>query len=236
MILRLLVSALLVIPAFAQQAIELSLSANGQSELTWYRGGTLLLEAAVFLWDGVQATVEWPAPLQLVILDTQGNAQTWPLESLASTSGPIVLTEAQTAFSVWGISGDGARAIPEGQYTLQVAHPAAGASRRVVLNVTSDSGVDDQMLRGRVASRYWEYKGDQGQALSILISALDNKPDDIGGLSQKADLLDAMGRTDDAIAALQAALNAFGQQYPNASHPPKELSRQLDELLAKANP
>jgi hypothetical protein len=45
-----------------------------------------------------------------------------------------------------------------------------------------------------------------------------------------------MGRTEEAIPVLIAALNAFNQQYPGASHPPRELSRRLDQLLAKINP
>ena len=236
MMLRLLVAFLLTTPVFAQQTIELSLSANGQTELTWLRGGTLLLEAAAFLTDGDQATLDWPAPLQLTIVNAQGVAQSWPLESLASTAAPVVLSETQKASAVWGISGDVAAAIPEGQYTLQVTHPASGASRRVLLTVISDPGADDATLRVRLSSRYWEYKGDQDRALSILNDALNNKPDDIGALSQKADLLDAMGRTDDAITSLVAALKAFGQQYPDATHPPRELSRRMDQLLEKINP
>ncbi len=133
---RFLVAVLLAAPVFAQPAIELSLSANGQTELTWSSGGTLLLEAAAFLTDGDQAVLEWPAPLQLTIVNAQGIAQTWPLESLASTTSPVVLSDTQRASAVWGITGDAAAAIPEGQYTLQVAHPASKASRRVLLTIT----------------------------------------------------------------------------------------------------
>ena len=105
MLLRALVPLiLLATPVFGQQAIELSLSANGQTELTWYRGGPLLLEASAFLAEGDQGTLEWPAPLRLTVLNAAGEAQTWPFENLAATSGPVVLTENQAAFNVWGLS------------------------------------------------------------------------------------------------------------------------------------
>src|SRR5688572_12667744 len=159
----------------AQQAISLSLSANGQTEVTLYRGWPLLLEASAFLLEGDEAAVEWPGPLRLNVRNAQGEIRNWELESLAATDGPLILKEALGAFAVWGASGEATGAIPDGEYALAVDHPAAGVSRRVLLRVEAppDSpSAEQETLKSRLESRYSELKGDFEAALSILDRAL----------------------------------------------------------------
>src|SRR5438309_12845 len=123
--------------ASAQQAVDLSLSANGQTELTWYQGWPLLLGASAVLADGDRGTLDWPAALRMTVQNAAGAAQSWQIEALDASVGPAVLTESQMASAVWGVPAEVTRAIPAGDYVLTVQHPAAAASRRVLLKVTA---------------------------------------------------------------------------------------------------
>ena len=223
---------------WSQQPVALSLSANGQTELTLYGGWPLLLEASAFLVGDQSVVLTWPDLLRITIQDAQGRAQTWPLETLDATKGPVNLGENQSASAVWGMSGEATGSIAAGDYVLIAEDQVLGASRRILLTVAAGPASptpDQNALKGRLESRYREFKGDLEGALAILDQSLQGAANDVGLLAQKADLLEEMGRIEESVVAEQKALTAFRAQFPHPTEPPRGLTRRLDELLAEAN-
>jgi tetratricopeptide (TPR) repeat protein len=223
--------------AWSQQTIDLSLSANGQTEPSVYHGSPILLEAAAFLVDGPEVAISWPAPLQLTVRNGQGAIQNWEWQTLGTQEGPPALSETESATAVWGLSGAATASIPPGEYSIRVAHPAIGSSRLVLIKVEAaplSPTPEEEALNSRIEARYEEFQGNLARALEILDTALSRKPRDIGILSQRADLLEEMGRIEDAMAAAEAALDAFSTGFPLATHPPRGLMLRLGQLLEKS--
>ncbi len=240
--------------ALAQEAppkLALSLEVDGLPEATVYRGWPAILQATVRLEEGAEATLAtrdaWTSSLKLSLTGTGGKPAAWPIQLSIASGTPLKLQSLVDATALFTLTPEDTRALTIGRYTLRAeldtlqtaadgGWKGVARSRLVALGVEDEPPVlppEYEPLKALVASRFEDLRGDKEKALAILNSYLEQKPGYIPALTQKAGLLDDLGRTDEAALAVAAAIEAFRAQFPDSTHPPRGLIRLQNELNAK---
>jgi hypothetical protein len=211
---------------------SLTLAANGTTEAVVYRGWPLLVEVQALLDEGESAQLQWPSPVRLTI--RYANAVvTWPLQFSASPDGMVTITGDRSAGALWTLSAEATSALSTGDYTMRADHSAIGASQLILLTVSdepADLTREQGSLKTRLRSRYEELTGTREAALQMLTDWLATTPDDIAVLGQKSDLLADMERLAEALDSAELALQAFREQFKQATHPPMGLLRRIRTL------
>ena len=241
---RLLVKSFLLVSLLPRVAMaqagtaSLSLSVNGVTEGAVYRGWPLQLEARAFLDEGESAQVQWPSPLRLTVRDAKGAVVTWPLRMAADADSLVEVNAQRSPGALWILGADATAALNPGDYTIRADHPAAGASRMVLITVTDEPAElarEQLSMKARLRARFEELTGTREAALQILNDRLMNTPDDMGVLVQKADLLADMEQYSEALSSARLAVRAFADQVKDATHPPFGLLRRVRMLQIKVD-
>lgn len=251
---RLLITAsLLAVTLSAQTAPSfiLALSANGTGSTTLYPDEPLLLDTMLLLDEGGQASIAmlenqpWTAGLTVSISDSEGKEVpvTWKGFGPPPSSFDF-FSPANSISAVSGIDAATIGTLPAGVYRLNatfdnrsLAAPGSwsGIVRAMTMTLTVSAiprpdGNKQQVFKQRLLAQ-WELRNDKPEtALAFLNRALEVVPDDIVTLSEKASVLTAMDRRDEAVAMLERAIMLFGQRHPDSPHPPRELLSQLRRL------
>jgi hypothetical protein len=232
---RLLFSILPAVAVAQGGRAGLGLSANGTSEAEVFRGWPLLVEVHARLESDEPAVLQWPSPIRLTIRDANA-AVNWPLQLAGTPEGVATVTGDRPVAALWVLSADATLDLKVGDYTMRADHPDAGGSRIVLLKVSEEPAelsLDQGSLKARLRSRYEEVTGSREVALQILTDWLATRPNDIAVLSQKADLLDDMERFGESLTVAEQALQAFREQFKDATHPPFGLLRRISVLQGK---
>ena len=243
--------ASIALPAFCQDAkVEISLSANGSTAGTLYKGWPLILHAVALLDEGDQAALgmadaPWTAALSLRITNAAGAPQTWPLEMVWSAAEPVLLKPLGEAAVFWALPPEATSGLPVGEYTvsltLDTRRSAADwswvgqcRSEQVSLKVAAEPAsleAKQEAFKALVRARYHQLRDEPDTALSILDEWLARNPEDSAALGEKAALLEQSGRLAEALAAYTSAIDAFNKRFPDAIHPPRELMRNRSRLF-----
>jgi tetratricopeptide (TPR) repeat protein len=236
----------------AADAFSLVLHANGGADTALYRGEPLLVQVLLIFEQDEAATVAladgqaWSRALSLTLRDGAGQAVPleWATLGVAPASSLAFTPEATEITAVMGLAPAVLDALPPGDYRLEAVFSteesaATGAWKgevrapRVALNLSAEqrpNSPPEQVYRHRLLARWQQLNDRHEVALVELDAALEQMPDDIQVLSDKAEVLVEMNRSDEASEVLQQAVSLYRQQHPDATHPPRRLLRRLQEL------
>ena len=233
--------------------LVLSPSLRGGAEL--YAGWPLILELTV--WRPLPEGGAQPAPkpiiltakngpwnetLAVTVKDSAGHAVSWPLHAVKQEGGVLSLGVDDAAEATWWLSPAETKSLAEGVYAVSVAF-------------------DDKLLRGGLVQKSQDYcfrvkkepspldsknrenkdlalasffllRGDLSAASDLVSNVLSSDPESIVGYRLKAQLLDASGKTEEAVRSLETALDIFDKKNPDAD-PSWVLATERDALTAK---
>lgn len=136
------------------------------------------------------------------------------------------------------LSGDQTGELTKGAYTLEVRFgPARETFEIAVEDPPPDSPRTNEsraLLEADAASQLGQFEA----ALDVIDLALDDQPDSVVLLNQRALVREQAGDDEGALLDAQAALSAFYAQFPDASEPPITIlqvnGRVLNRLLGGA--
>lgn len=250
----LLMAGCLAAAAWGQDArFGLGLTVHGAGGKTVYRGQPVLVEATLVLEEGDAATVSlkdgaaWAQAVSLQLWSSQGEAVAVEWTRLQEAQGPMKFTgEAAEATAVFALNEAATSALASGGYLLTAKldtrqSAAEGSWAGTVSNRGAAFAVADEpaelpaegrVLKSRVRARWLQLSGNAGQALEELDQALVQAPESVDLLADRADALAELERKDEAIAALESAIQLFRKQHPKSSHPPRLLLERLARLSA----
>jgi tetratricopeptide (TPR) repeat protein len=228
----------------AQGAFDLHASASAKVR----KGAPLFLDALVTLRQEAAARIElkdgrnWPAALQVRLLDSSGRETPVEWELLGTAEGALQFgDDALEAGALFGLGPDATAQLAAGEYTLTAqldtgSLAAAGAwagravaptTRILVLESGAEPSENEAVFEKRCRARWLALHDGREQALALLEEILASNPDHLDVLLDKADLLTGLQRTEEAAAVLNAALARFRAKNPKATHPPREILRRL---------
>jgi hypothetical protein len=235
------------------------IAANGSSAGEIVRGWPLLLEAGIFHPAAFQpgapkkplllAAKEgpWSNALRVEIKDARDEPQSWPLHLTDSPPAVLSLEARTTGELTWWLSPEETAKLPEGGYelvaVLDTTHATApdgwrGRTVSVPLAIRvrkepSPLPPQQEAEKYQLLAAYHLLRGDAKQALALADELLKKQPDNLGGLQLKGDLLARDGKTEEALAAYDRALEVFLKKYGTKEGPPRDLLKKRNELLNK---
>jgi tetratricopeptide (TPR) repeat protein len=187
----------------------------------------------------------WANALHVEVANEAGALQAWPLHLASEVAGPLSLDGASGGLLLFTLSPEATGTLAEGAYQVRVrldtreagdtATWKGGASAVPVALRVAPAPQQPTPVQERSASfaraTYQLALGDAAQAAAEIDALLQRDPSDRIGLLWKGDLLESAGRTDEALAVYEQALEAFWAANPDAEEPPAQLMARRDALL-----
>ena len=232
-------------------AVVLAIDGNWVSEPTLYRGWPLIIRATARAGAGKTVTLAttgpWPGSVKMTVAASGGAPAMWPLVATSGATSSAALSTLTEADATWTLAPEFTRSLAPGRYVVTAVLDTTGTaasggwqgaarSAPLVVEVADEparlSG-DDVTWKPLLASRFAQLRGDPAGALSIVEAWLAVNPVSITILSRKAELLDALGRSRDALSVVEQALDLCFKENPTPVEPPIGLLRLQDDLIAK---
>ncbi|MBI5085843.1 MAG: hypothetical protein HZB13_14745 [Acidobacteria bacterium] len=240
---------LLLTPALWAQVV-LSVSVNGASDTRLSPGWSLIVEATLRAENANQrvtvAPSDWAQALTISIYAEDGTPAPVTLQWTAAPPASAELSSPAELNILLTLSPDTTQALAAGNYALQArldaSSSAAGAwtgsaeSATAILTVApppEEPTPAELLAKLLLDARYTELTGDSAGAVAILNSWLEQQPDSIPALTLKAEILQAAGSLDEAVATVESAIRAVRNSAPAGSHPPRLLYLLRNEMLAQ---
>lgn len=238
----------------SQPAPNLSFSANGTVQAQGYQGWALIFSARLLNPQRFTPTASvtplvinpqngsWANNIRLVVTDSNGVTQNWPIRLIAPPQGPLTLDAFAGGKLAWVLGPADTSVIAVGKYDVTATlDTTSSAGATGWSGTTSDSvsvqiGVppspitlDQQEDQAELLAAYDHLLGNDSQALADLTTFLNQQPNNVGALAFEANLLNGTGQTAKALAAYDQAVAAFftGNTVP--------LSEQPDSLMIPEN-
>jgi hypothetical protein len=217
-----------------------SLTANGDTTVQAYQGWALLLGGELAHPDLYSTSVlvspllinaqngSWTNTIQLVVTDSTGATQTWPIQSVAIPSGSLSLDADNVGDLAWVLAPSDTAAIPAGTYNVVgILNTTASAGTTGWSGTGQSNSVSIQMAappaspsaaeveeQSDMLARYHILVGNAPQALQDVNALLAQQPTAVGTLELQGDLLAQSGQTAQALLAYDSAVASFYQQNP----------------------
>lgn len=232
-------------------APDFSLAANGSAMAQSYQGWPLIFDATLSHPQRFARSTSitpllinaqngsWANTTQLQITDSNGVAQTWPIQLATVPPGDLSLDAFSHGRLIWLVAPSAASAISPGSYnviglldTTKSASATGWNGTTTTFPITVQIGIppssptiDQQEEQAELLAMYDSWLGNNSQALADINSFLSQQPNAIGSLALKGDLLDQMGQATDALAAYNQALSIYYTQNPDSipDEPPARL-------------
>ena len=217
---------------------EVGLDVNMRNEAVVARGWPLLIRAAVISTDGQALTIglksgSWTQALHLTISDSNGAAQTWPVQLLPPATTTLSLSGIINAEAIWLVAPSDTTAIADGFYNLSVtldttSTASNGTWTGKVQSSSASVQIEDEpatLAAADVNNKYLAFAaygrlhGDTAGALSALGTLISLQPDNLEGYKEKADLLAGGGDYVDALTLYQTVVLKFQTANPNPKEP-----------------
>ena len=217
-----------------QLAPDISLAANERVEAQSYQGWALIFTATLFNPQRFMPTASvtplvinpqngsWANTIQLVVTDSNGATQNWPIVLIAPAPGSLTLDAFVTGKLAWVLGPADTSAIAGGTYTVTATLDTTSSAGTTGWSGTTGDSVSVQIgappspatigqqeEQAELLVTYDHLLGNDSQALADVSTFLNQQPSDIGALALKGSLLEQMGRTADALAAYNQAAAAF---------------------------
>ena len=218
----------------SQLVPELSLSVNGRTEAQSYEGWALIFRATLVNPQRFTPTASvtpliinpqngsWANTIQLVVTDSNGVTQNWPIRLTAPPPGSLTLDAFTTGRLAWVLGPSDTSAIAAGTYEVTaVMDTTSSAGANGWNGMTSDSvslqisappspaTVGQQEEQAALLATYDHLLGNDTQALADLSTFLNQQPDNVAALAFQGNLLEQMGQTANALAAYDHVVAAF---------------------------
>jgi hypothetical protein len=233
----------------ATQAPEVSLSVNQEFEPVSSQAWPLLFEVEVYHPSVGQGngnvvpitlslpTGSWSDAVHLVVRDSSGNSQTWPINLAfrpTGSEGSIVLDDQIEGRLAWSVPPSITTSIPAGTYeavaildtsstTAQGAFNGMVASNPVTITIQSEPSplpVSLQEQKYMLLATYDLLQGNSTQATADLNTLLTNQPNSIVGMMLIGDLLNLQGQPLASLQRYDDAVSAFFTANPVVTEPP----------------
>jgi len=217
-----------------------SLTANGDTTVQAYQGWALLLDGELAHPDLYSTSVlvspllinaqngSWTNTIRLVVTDSTGAIQTWPIQSVSIPSGSLSLDADNVGDPAWVVAPSDTAAIPAGTYNVVgILDTTASAATTGWSGTGQSNSVSIQMAAAPASpsaaqveeqsdtlARYHILVGNAPQALQDINAVLAQQPNAVGALELQGDLLAQSGQTAQALLAYDSAVASFYQQNP----------------------
>jgi hypothetical protein len=250
--------------ATAQDAAPIpdaSLYANGYSQLSSAKGWPLIFTFDLShpqegLTNGNAAPISvnsssgnWADTIRIVVHDSSGNVQSWPLQlfnSASATAGPLTITGNLGGRLTWTINPTNSAQLPEGVYELVGIFDNSGSanltgfhgslvSNPVSLTIISEPATlsaNDAKQKALSFTLYDALLGNQAAALNDLAGYLATQPQDVGALTLQGDMLAEQGQYASALTSFTQAL-AVSPHTAADPEVPSLLERRQTEMSAR---
>jgi hypothetical protein len=231
---------------------EIALAVNNSFTPTVYQGWPLVFEMEIYSpnvaqrnGNAVPITLNlpsgsWSDGVQLAVLDSSGNMQTWPTHLVyhpAGAAGSIVLSAGIEGRLAWTVAPSSTSSIAAGTYqavallnatstTVTGAFNGAAGSNPVTITIGSEPSplpVNLQEDKYTLLAVYDVLEGNQTQAATDLSTLLTNQPNSIVAMTAMGDLLNLQGNSSAALQQYDKAVAAFVAAFPTAIEPPSGL-------------
>jgi len=237
-----------------------SLSANGLTSAQAYQGWALLFDAELchpnlYSTSTNVATLPinpqngtWANAIQLVVMDSTGATQNWPIQLASTASGSLSLDATNVGRLAWVVAPSDTAAIGAGVYrVVGILNTTTSAgttgwngirqSNPVSIQVSAPPGspsASQQVQQAELLANYHVLVGNISQALADVNNLLTQQPNAVGVLALEGNLLEQMGDTAGALAAYDQAVAAFYAANPGIlPEPPDGLTIHQGSLRSK---
>lgn len=217
-----------------------SVSANGMNSVQAYQGWALLLDGTIYhpnlysmsslvtpLFINAQ-NGSWANTIQLVVTDSTGATQNWPIQLAGIPLGSLSLDAANIGRLAWIVSPSDTAAIAAGTYEVTgILNTTASAgttgwsgtrkSNQVSVQITAppvSPTAQQQEQQAELLAYSDLFMGNTSQALVDVNILLAQQPTAFGALALKGNLLEQMGDAVDALSAYDQAVAAFYAANP----------------------
>jgi hypothetical protein len=190
----------------------------------------------------------WSNTVHLVVTDSSGATQSWPIQLVTIPSGPIVLDAINVGRLFWVVAPSNTEAIAPGTYMVQGTLDTTASAGSSGWSGTTNSNIvslqvapplatetsDQQERQYELLAEYDQLVGNDVQALNDINTLLAQQPNSVGGLAWKGTILEQTGQTAGALAAYdQAVATAFSINPDPRAEPPEALLTPQGRLRSK---
>jgi hypothetical protein len=231
--------------------VVLAIDGNFVSEPKLFRGWPLIIRATARAAGNSAVTLAttgpWPGSVKLIVIANGGGPAAWPLVATPGATSSMALGTLTEADATWTLAPEFTRTLAPVRYVVTAELDTTGTAapdgwKGVVRSARLDIEVveepvtlssADSVWKPLLGSRFAQLRGDAAGALSIVEAWLASNPVSITVLSRKAELLDVLGRSREALAVVGQALDLFFNEHPKPTEPPEGLLQLQDRLIAK---
>lgn len=184
----------------------------------------------------------WGETLAVTIKDSAGHTVQLPLHLVTQEGDVLSLGVDDVAEATWWLSPEETKGLAEGVFAISVAFNPKLLRDNLVqkvdnyyLRVKKEPSPLDSKTRedkDRALASFAILRGDLSAASDRVDKMLASDQESIDGYRLKARLLDAAGKTEEAVASLETALDIIDKKFPNAD-PSWVLIAERDALTAK---